>query len=128
MDVERHRRSGRAGWLALLAGLGVGIGVGILSSYLTAFRPVAPWGVVNGTLAAVAAAGITAMLSSRGAGRRLGAASLGLAAGVVALGAWWTITAWSVRLMTLEGAWIWPLALVSTVVAIAAVRSAVRRR
>lgn len=78
------------------------------------------WASLWGGVAALTGLGL-------GAGGRLGRAVLASAMGVVALATWTWIALWRVPIMTLEGAWLYPLAAVATAVAVLAARSSVDR-
>lgn len=85
-----------------------------------------PWGVVVGVITCLAATGISLVVVGKRVQRRVGYAVVALAGGLLATGTWWFIDGWGVPPWTLEGAWMWPLAVVSTVVAIVALIRALR--
>ncbi len=114
--------------LAAAAGAAVGLAVAIgSSSVLMEADVVGPWGTVYGILAFLAAFGITLATLARGLQRRLGILAVGISSGLLSAGAWFFIIGWAVPPTTLEGAWIWPLALISSVAAVAAVVRAFSR-
>lgn len=79
------------------------------------------WAVLWGTVAALVAYGL-------GGGGRVGRFVLAVMTTVVAAGAWWWIVVWRVPLLTLEGAWLYPLAGLATLAAAAAIRALRHRR
>ncbi|MDP9405224.1 MAG: hypothetical protein M3O86_01260 [Actinomycetota bacterium] len=106
-------------WNAVLVGLVVGTAVNMVA-YLG--RPVGFWGTVWGVMVAIVTFGAVLTFSRQGAaararGRAVAAGGLAL----IGLGTfWWMIIIGMPRPWTLEGLWLWPLA-VGTLVAAAIV-------
>lgn len=123
-DTRRHSRLSTV-TVSGLIGLGVASAVALIVSRVIEFQVLGPWGVLYGTLAFIASFGIAMAVSGR---RRLGWGAVAIAAGALAAGAWWWVVAWDIAPFTLEGAWLWPLAMVSTFAAMAALRQVLRRR
>lgn len=124
-DVRSSRR--RAGSMtrlviASVVGLAVAAAVGVTTQ--TVFR--SWWGWIYGGLALAGSFGLT--LAITGPGRRIGSALIAVAASILAAGAWWVIIGYQVPLATLEGAWLWPLAIASTLAALGTTGFAARRR
>lgn len=123
---QDRTRGGSGSRLAVagLVGLITGLGVALASGSVFDGVPLGgPWGSINGTLAFLAGFGVTfapqASLPSSPAGRRC--ACRGSGSGQ--LGAWSWIYAYQVSLMTLEGVWMWALAVASTAVTLLSVRA-----
>lgn len=74
------------------------------------------WGLVFGTFAALATAGVTFALLTRRDRKtaRWGRIVAGVVLAVFAAGTWWWIVMWGFSPFTLEGLWIYPLAIVAT--------------
>ena len=121
------RLATRVGIAALVAAL-VGFAVALLSSRLIEFRVLGPWGAVYGTLAFIAAFGVALAGLGGSAQKRLGSVVVAVATGLLSGGAWLWIAGWRVPPFTVEGAWLWPLALCSGIVAVVAVVRAIRPR
>lgn len=80
------------------------------------------WGVVFGLMSGSVGFGVTNLLFSSRRSRASAWLLLGIVTGVVGLLVlWWNLT-WGVPLMTLEGAWLWPLAIVPLVLSLVSVR------
>ena len=76
-----------------------------------------PWARLWGGVALLIGVGI-------GARGTFGDVLLALVTGLLAVGTWWVIVVYRAPPWTLEGAWLYPLAIVSTVVAVWAARQA----
>ena len=103
--------------------LSINAAMGATSS--TAFEPFGFWGLFYGSFVTVITFGIALMVQGRktGRGSRIGRAIA--VAGLVIFGAlvaMW-IAAWGLTPLSLEGAWIYPLAAVPLVAAVLLVRS-----
>ncbi len=121
-------RLGRAAVIAAIVGLTVdAVANGLLYAPFDIRWPpniTGFWGVVYGSFAAVITFGLTLWRLGRGrkharAGRVIAVVALGL----FGLAAAWWIVMWRVPLASLEGAWMYPLAVVPLIAAIALVRS-----
>lgn len=82
------------------------------------------WGLVFGTVAAVVTAGVTFAILNRRDRKvsRWGRIVAAVALAVLAAGTWWWIVMWSAPLFTLEGLWLYPLAIASTAAAVTLLR------
>lgn len=123
--------SGRRAMVALLVGAVVGVAVlGAFYFYKLQIQdpPDNTWGIVNGSVAFVATAGLTLALIGGVTQRRIGAAVLGLVATVVSVAVWLLIVAFGLSPFQLSGGWLWPLAIAATAVAVGALRRALSPR
>ena len=80
------------------------------------------WGVSFGLIAGVVAFGVTNLLVSSRRGRGRAWLLLGIITAIVGLLTLSWNMAWGVSLMSLEGAWLWPLAIVPLILSIVSVR------
>ena len=120
-----------------VAVLGVGLGVGVITAFTTGamanpvqgIGAVGFWGLVFAVPAGLTASAVT--LAVVGGGSRMRQAGLYALATVLglfgAIAAWWNIL-WGVPPASLEGAWLWPLAVVPMAGAALAWKAARRRR
>jgi hypothetical protein len=122
---ERPRAASRV-VVAGLVGALVGGAVALVTGHYLDHRLVGPWGVFSGTLAFLAAFGVTLARLSGPLQRRLGYLVLALAPGLLSAGVWLFIVAERVPPLTSSGAWLWPLAVCPAVVAVVAVVAALR--
>lgn len=116
--------------VALLVGAVVGVAVlGAFYFYKLQIQdpPDNTWGIVNGSVAFVATAGLTLALIGGVTQRRIGAAVLGLVATVVSVAVWWFIVAFGQSPFQLSGGWLWPIA-IAAAVAVGALRRALSPR
>jgi hypothetical protein len=116
---ERQRAASRvlvAGLVGALVGGAVALVFGRISDGLIA----GAWQVIHGTLAFLAAFGITLALLGGRVQRRAGYLMVALAAGLLSAGTWFIIILWGIPLLNWSGAWLWPLAVCSAVAAVVA--------
>lgn len=118
------RRAAVAVVAVVVAGV-VGSAVALVASRLIEFQTFGFWGAVYGALAFLAALGITLAGLGGGVQRRLGRLVLALSAGLLSAGTWFYIS-WGISPLTVEGAWMWPLAVGSAILAVVAMVSALR--
>ena len=111
--------------VAGLVALVIGATTAVITGRIFEQQLVGAWGAVYGTLAFFATFGLTLAILGRRRQRRLGALLLCVAAALLSLGAWWFVS-WGTDLFSLEGAWLWPLAIAATVVAVGAFARALR--
>lgn len=85
------------------------------------------WGLLFGAFAGVATAGVTFAILNRADRKtsRWGRLAAGITLALLAAGTWWWIVMWRASLFTLEGLWMYPLALAATLSSFILVR---RRR
>lgn len=87
------------------------------------------WGIFFGGFAAVVSGGMTFALLNRRLPRasRWGRAIAGVALGALAILTMWIITAWGIPPFSLEGMWIYPLAILPAIAAFALLRGGQQR-
>jgi hypothetical protein len=111
---------------AVLVAAPVGLAVALGAGLILDMQLLGTWGILYGVLAFIAAFGLTLIAIGRRHQRRIGMVALALSAAAVSAGAWFFVIGWGISLVSLEGAWLWPLAILSTVVALASLFKATR--
>jgi hypothetical protein len=128
---EGQRRGGASGRpaVAVLVGLTCGLAVALATGIVFDGVPLGgPWGFIYGTLAFLVGSGATLFFGRRSSHRTWGGFVLAVGAGALGIGVWVYVSAFRVPPMTQEGAWMWPLAIISTVFALVTLRTTFRDR
>lgn len=110
--------------VAMTVALSMGSALAVVLSVDIHLAPA--WVVLHSVLAASTTFGLA--LAALGVGRRLGWAVLVVVFGLLAAGTWSFVLGYSVPVTSLEGAWMWPLALGTSVGAVLAGRAAIQSR
>lgn len=114
---------------AVFVGLVCGLAVALVMGVVLDGVPLGgPWGSIYGTLAVLVGSGATLFFGRRSSYRTWGASVMAVGTGALGIGVWVYISAFRVSPVTVEGVWMWALAVISTVFALVTLRAMHRDR